>query len=330
MSSPPPVVDLYASLPHYADHLEPVWAALPDEVRGRRWTPRTWRAREVPAERVVLVGSLSDHMVVTPRRTVLVEHGAGQSYDGDPRGAGHGSYSGGDGLERVLLFVCPSERVAARWRRAYPETAAVVAGSPRLDQLAVAAAVPDRPAVALTFHWNCTLLPETRSAFPHYHPGLARLVAELRADGVDVIGHGHPRMAHVLEPVWARLRIRHVPRFDQVVAQGTVLVGDNTSVLYEWAALDRPVVVLNAPWYRRDVHHGMRFWDLVPGLQVEGPDGLLGEVQAHLADPGRGSGLREAATAGVYARRDGQAATRAAAAIVEAIRCPTRTHRDAV
>lgn len=320
-SSPSPLVDLYASLPHYLDHLEPVWEALPVEVRGRRWNAATVRLREIPPERTVLVASLSDHMAMAPRRTILVEHGAGQSYDGDPRGQGHGSYSGGGGLERVVLFVCPSQRVARRWSSTYPDARVVVAGSPRLDRLAATSAVesPHAATVALTFHWNCQLVPETRSAFPHYHRALPRLVAELRCAGVTVLGHGHPRMLHQLEPVWRRLKVPMVTDFDRVVARARVLVADNTSAMYEWAALDRPVVALNAPWYRRDISHGLRFWDLVPGRQVDGPEDLLATITAAIADPGGDRLLREAATAEVYAHRDGRAAARAAAAIVEVL-----------
>lgn len=325
-----PLVDLYASLPHYRHHLEPVWQALPAEVRGRVWDPRTWRAWEVPHDRVVMVAGMADHHHVAPRATVLVEHGAGQTYDGDARSAGHGSYAGGDGLERVVLFVCPSERVAARWRAKY-SAEVVVAGSPRLDQLTRVTRVADARnarAVALTFHWNCSLVPETRSALPHYHRALAGIVAELRAHEVGLIGHAHPRMAATLEPIWRRNRVRWVPDFEDVVAGADLLVGDNTSALYEWAALDRPVVVLNAPWYRRHVSHGLRFWDLVPGVQVDEPEGVVPAVLGELADPPRSAALRAAATAGVYARADGQAAARAAAAIVEALPCRTRSSRS--
>lgn len=171
--------------------------------------------------------------------------------------------------------------------------------------------------VAFTWHWQCRLVPETKWALPHYHPGLARVVAELRAGGVEVDGHGHPRALHDLAPIWARLKVRTVASFDQVVAQDSVLVGDNTSALYEWAALGRPVVVLNAPWYRRGVEHGLRFWSHVPGRQVDHPDELTDAILEAVEHPGRGEALRRAATAEVYAHLDGRAADRAAAAIVK-------------
>lgn len=318
-----PLVDLYSSLPHYRQHLEPIWRALPAEVRGREWGRGTWRSREVPADRLVLVASLADYTVVDPRPVVLVEHGAGQTYDGDPRSAGHGSYPGGSGLERVALFVSPSTRVAERWARAYARTPTVVAGSPWLDHLVAGAgsarAAQDLRSVAFTFHWNCPLVPETRSTFPHYWRALPQVVAELRGLGVDLVGHAHPRAANDLMPIWRRLRVRWVPELERVVAQAGVLVGDNTSALYEWAALDRPVVALNAPWYRRSVDHGLRFWDLVPGFQVDDPADLTAAIVDALDHPDRSATLRREAAAAVYAHRDGRAAERAAAAIVEVL-----------
>lgn len=175
------------------------------------------------------------------------------------------------------------------------------------------------PAVAFTFHWNCSLVPESRTAFPFYQGELARVVTELRCSGVELVGHGHPRAYGNLEAVWRRLKVRAEPSFEGVVARASVLVADNTSAMYEWAALDRPVVVLNAPWYRRDVDHGLRFWSHVPGRQVDAPGELLDAIRAAVVDPSDGAELRRAATAEVYARRDGRAASRAAAAIVEVL-----------
>jgi hypothetical protein len=54
-----------------------------------------------------------------------------------------------------------------------------------------------------------------------------------------------------------------------------MLIADNTSMLYEFAYLGRPTAVLNAPWYRREASHGLRFWDAIPGQMFDDPHQAL-------------------------------------------------------
>src|SRR5690606_17262335 len=119
---------------------------------------------------------------------------AGQAYRGDRRAASHWSFSGGSDLDNVVMFVCPSETVAARWRERY-DVPAVVVGAPALDRWHAA---PPRSrgatiTVAVTFHWDCTLIPETRSAWPHFEPAVRRLLEEADRRGWNVVGHEHPK-----------------------------------------------------------------------------------------------------------------------------------------
>jgi hypothetical protein len=320
---------LYASLPHFADHLTPIWQALPEAVRGEAWTARAGQpwghrpdARELHRTRAepVMVASLADAQRMHPRPLIYVEHGAGQSYDGDPRGSGHGSYSGGAGLDRVLLFLTPGEATAARWRATY-RAPAVAVGCPMLDRFHRSPRDVSRGAatVAVTFHWDCPLLPETRTALPHYRAALDSLRASVEAHGGRLLGHGHPRASRTMEALWKALGVQWMPRLADVLAEADLLVADNTSAAYEFASLDRPVLMLNAPWYRRDVHHGLRFWNLVPGLQVDHPDELVPGVWTALADGPVLTGVRHQAVAAVYCATDGHAADRAAAAILEVL-----------
>ena len=136
-----PLVDAYASAQHYHAHLAPIWEALPDEVRGVFWQPGSdryqWGQRldlqHRDESRVVLVASFVDAQRMAPSPLVLVEHGAGQTYN-DPRLAGHGSYPGGSELGRVRLFVCPNDHVADAWLATYPNCRTVVVGCPFMDR----------------------------------------------------------------------------------------------------------------------------------------------------------------------------------------------------
>lgn len=182
--------------------------------------------------------------------------------------------------------------------------------------------VQDRPpVVAVTFHWDCQLIPETRSAFPHYRAALHDLVNAVRAAGGEVWGHGHPRAWGRLQRTWRTLGVPLVPDMADVLDGAGVLVADNTSAAYEFASLDRPVITLNAPWYRRNVEHGLRFWSHVPGDQVNDPAELAPVVLRALAGPEHPhvTALRRRAVAHVYDRCDGHAADRAVAAILEVL-----------
>lgn len=352
-------VDFYASQAHYRHHLLPLWWALPPEARGRWYSPNArvrnaLAAEGVPAHqqavgkptgppRLAVVASGGDARLLRPRPVVLVEHGAGQVYDEDSP-----SYSGGCQRDNVVLFLCPSPVVAGRNAARYPEARVQVVGSPWVDHLRATvassgvaqlvayrahnpAAAGSRPApatghqprqghgahttVALSFHWDCKLAPEAGWALPHYREALPELVRTYSA-----VGHGHPRFHLFFYRLWASLGIPHVADFAHLPAVADVYVCDNSSTLYEWAALDRPVVVLNAPWYRRDADLWPRFWRCADvGVQVDEAGSLAAAVAQAMADPPEVAARRREVVAEVYGQLDGQAAARSAAAILAAV-----------
>jgi hypothetical protein len=325
------VLDAHASDAHFLDHIAPVWAALPPEQRGSLGVPRHllaqaralrlpdveaftsgWQRRRGP----VLVAAYGDLRNMGRRPIVFMEHGAGQSYTG---GRAHQSYAGGMGRERVVLFLNPSERVARLNAERYPRSTSVVIGCPKLDGYHRRPPMPsnDPPVVAVAWHWKCDLWPEAVGALDHYRSALPDL-----AQRFTVLGHGHPRLWRDprarLEATYRDAGIEPVPSFTDVLDRADVLVCDNSSVLWEFASTGRPVVVANAPWYRRNVHHGMRFWEYADvGVQVDEPAGLVDAVAAALTDPPEQRERREAICNEVYAYRDGGAARAAVRAIIE-------------
>lgn len=323
------MIDTYAALPHYAEHIAPVFAALPPEVQGERWAPRTgcWWGTRVPGRvqpRPILLASYGDVTKMRGRPYVYLEHGAGQVYLGDDRAATAGSYSGGPGHDRAVLFLAPGAEVADRWLARYPHTPAAAVGCPKLDPWHLGRRRPGdhdtSPVVAITFHWDCPLVPETRSAARWFQPGLAALVGAVRAMGGTVLGHGHPRAWQACTRLWHSLGVEPVERLADVLDRADLLVADNTSAAVEFASTGRPVMWLNAPWYRREVHHGGRFWQWPAGqVQVDDPRGLVAGLEQALADEPAVRASRAAMVASVYAACDGHAAGRAAAAIVEVL-----------
>lgn len=306
------MIDLIASQPQYAAHLDPVWDALPAGLRGIRLERRDDRVSTS-----VLVASISDLAAgrrLGYERIAYLEHGIGQSY-----GNGNAGYPGGHGRDAVDLFLSPNATAAAMDRAAYPAARVEVVGDPRLDTLPSLTAAPGT--VAISFHWPCGVAPETRPAFPHYRAAIADLAA-----AVPLIGHAHPRARASMEIFYGRLGIEFVDSFDEVCRRASVYVCDNSSTLFEFASTGRPVVILNAPWYRRDVRHGLRFWEAATvGMQVNAPDRLVETVEYAIREAGgRHHRIpvmelrrrRERALDLAYAYRSG-AGARAAAAIVE-------------
>lgn len=256
-----------ASKPHYAEHIVAVWKHLPEAYRGQHLT--TFRAaRDTDPDDFIMVGGYIDIARAEGRRVVYVEHGAGQKYEGLPKGERH--YHGSEHPENVVAYISPRDDVADSWGRP-----AIAAGAPVCDPYPLGDMMDGDPKVAITFHWDCKLLPETRSALDHYVHDLGRIVRELRQQGFRVYGHHHPRDAR-LPKIWKNLQVQQVP-VEWVRFNAGILIADNTSLAYEMLYLRRKVVTLNAPWYRRGVEHGLRFWSHVPGVQVDSTDELLSE-----------------------------------------------------
>ena len=315
------MIDVLASAPHYADHLSAVFGALPAESRGSFMTgdrQTAERVRElghepVPpdgSDRPTLVASFGDLKragSLGRPRVALMEHGAGQSYGGRDRSAHHGSYAGGRGRDGASLFLHPGQHPAERDRKAYPSARVEVVGSPHLDTLPKRVGAKGR-VVAFSFHFNSPFAPETKNAYAWAWPAILKL-----RGSYELLGHAHPNLYPYIFRRYRRAGIEPVASFADVCRRADVYICDNSSTLFAFAATGRPVVVLNPPWYSRDVNHGLRFWEAADvGVQCNALGDLPALIDEALKDKAAQKRKREAALDLVYAYRSG-AAKRAAA-----------------
>lgn len=269
-----------------------------------------------------MVASYSDARSLGPAASIYVNHGAGQRYDGDPRSKAHGAFVGGDGLDQIRLFLDPRQECSDAWLARYPQAVAIPVGVPKMDRWH--REIRDRPVsgahttptIALTFHHQGGLCPETTWSLPHYRAAIGPSVAAWRAAGCRVVGHGHPLAEASLRRLWAEHDVPWVT-VDELFDQADVLVADNTSLQPEAASVGIPLAWLSAPWHRRDVYHGARWWDWPLGqVQIDQPEDLTDGVLETLADHTRYRGARARMVRSIYLACDGRAAERAAEAIL--------------
>ena len=329
------MVDVLASGTHFVDHLAPVWRALPERARGTFYVTERGITAPVAAharlaglepvvafppagDRLVLVASSADHKAArrAGRPVVYLNHGIGQAAR-DPAGPylKHDSYVGTDARTGCALFLTPGPTVTALMRQNYPDAVTVEVGCPKLDAWIGHKPNNIRPRVCLSTNWDSQVVPEFRSALPHFVSAIPALAAAF-----DLVSHSHPRATHRVKPLMERHGVPYLDSFEQVLDTCDLYITDSSSTLFEFAATGRPVVVLNAPWYRRDVSHGLRFWDAAHvGLHCDDPQDRVSVTQQALTDPPSVQEARADAISLVYGHTDGQSAHRAAEAIQEVL-----------
>lgn len=291
-----PLPDFFATAAHYVDHLQPVVEEL-----GTSFT-------EVPTSDTVVVASIADVQTAREffgwKHVIHAAHGIGQTYEGRSTGLrARATRTVGE------LFLAPNDRLASEIQSMNPFIEVEVIGVPRMDAIA-ALPRPTTRTVAISFRWRCRHTPEATTTFDFYREQLYWLRESL--PDVEILGHGHPNLWHEIEPVWRAAGIEPVRSFNEVLRRAQVYVCDNSSSLFEFAAVG-PVVVLNAPHYRRDVDHGGRFWEWADvGEQVDEPACLAEAITRAFDDP-RTTRRREVVSQ--VLPHVGQAAQRAADAI---------------
>lgn len=287
------MIDLACSHRHYLEHLLPVWRALPEAERGTIYLDRPLMGHipgSVPFDTLgpggipVLVAGFDDLRNIGGRPVILMEHGTGQSYGGSSDSARHPAYAGGDGRHGVCGFLEPNQQAADRDFERYPDAYVAVIGSPRLAALQAIPAPPppdDVPTVCVSFHWDCTISNESRSAWGHWSLGIEALA---KNTDYKIIGHAHPRMFKLLVPILREWGIEPVEDFQEVLRRAHVYCCDNSSSMFDFAALRGPSVVLDAPWYRPSIEHGLRFWDCAGiGPRILDRAALPGAIDSALA-----------------------------------------------
>lgn len=307
----------------YLDHLQPIWEAIPAErrdwvyVSDECWAyaeslglrPRRFREYLRQPGPMLIFSRAEVRRMPAGVPIVFAEHGVGPNYGGKSH------------LDRLreqwanrmtALLTTPAQ--APAHERLFPGRVHVV-GCPKLDRWhGFHKGRSEPPTVAFSHHWEQRIYPETRSAWPWDAEAWERVIASGR---YTMLGHKHPGDPRDIEG-WCREHgVEFVSRFDEIMERADLFVADNTSTLYEFAATDRPVVVLSPPWYRRDVHHGVRFWEHIPGVECAVPEHLEACIEEALEDMPARRLIREQAVTAVYGPLDGRATERAVEILLE-------------
>lgn len=319
-------VVFYGSEQHYRDHLWPVFEVGTNQ-RGNLWSWAGSTAGDGDVSqvsgRIAVVAASGDMLkarLARARKIVLMQHGAGQSYLSGAKKYQHSSYPGGRGHERAALALFPNQQsYDHHYQRYGGRVPAEVVGCPKLDSWVGLPPKPrsDPPMVVISFHWRCKVAREAGTVWDDYGWDAIHALVEMRDAGeIDLAVHAHPRIYDAVDAADpGTLCVPMIRTFHEVRDVADLYVCDNSSTMFEFAALDRPVVVMNSPRWRRDVHHGGRFWDWATvGPQVSGADGLPEAIATALSDGHGTDWARRSVVSEVYPYL-GSASQRAAAAI---------------
>jgi len=265
-------INAYASERHYYEKLLPIWSLLPDRLKGE-FTVHSrldgaHAARTAPPNQdgILLVASHTDSLHAK-EKYIYVEHGAGQTYNPS-------SWYSNAHRPNMLAAIVPGPYCAETTQAANPGVPIIVMGAPQLAHIER----QNPQSLAFAWHWRCGIEIESDTAFDQY----AEVMFEASRKW-KTIGHGHPRIIGELSMIYSQNGIETVYNSHDVLAHAGLLVADNTSLIYEAAALDIPVLLVNRSDWRKDKHWGLRFWDVLPGPMVDSPEELIPEIERQLA-----------------------------------------------
>lgn len=316
-------VNVFAQERHYLEHLTPTLHQVHPENRGLVVVPeplkidaireghrvisydpkyalgvnRTVLRYSDPVTSLALVASHTDQAVAEQMGfpAVRQEHGIGQTYEGEA----NSSYAGSPTHGRLFAYLAPGYHPYLKNKKKYPEKMAHMTGLPLLDRYKEMKEFPN--VVGFVFHWDNTVRPETRATWPFWKNAISELSQER-----SVKLHCHPRekqrffreflVPQGLTHLW-------VETLEELHESVNVVCGDNTSAVFILGALGHPMVLLNAPSYRRSVEHGLRFWDCEDaGPNCEQPTRLVDAIRE--AETETDLSYRESALNYIFKRRN--------------------------
>lgn len=317
-------IDYYCPQKNYLEHAMPTWLAMPDEMRGTIYieSKMAQHAKElygdIPNVYVYLSVSELKHHLATKnrymvcfayhncvqlsnfRKMILAEHGCGLTYDyPNSQYAGWVRNYDPQHMAHFLTTNKLLDQAHAQKNTGIPST---IVGMPVMDKYDKQKFKRNsKPVIAISCHWDCDHIPETRSSFSFFKQAFVELSRHYK-----VIGHAHPQYQKVMFPFWKKHGIEIVETFDEVLERADVYVCDNSSTIFQFAYVDKPVVLLNPPWYRTYFTHSFnpRFWSHADiGVNVFDPYDLLPAIEKAVQDDSTQKKARKRAVEDVFANK---------------------------
>lgn len=264
-----------ARFPHYHRHLDPIISLLGQLGH---------EIAEGDGPNMLVAGLPDAERTRNTRRLILVEHGAGQTYrygskTVDPSGNLRP-------VPDVTLYLAPNRRIADHMAVKLPNAERMVVGSPAVEKLYWRryGYTGRKDRVVFAVHWPSPIpIPEAGSSWPWSMTILKGLVEE---HGQRVLAHAHPRVAYRMKRDLVRYRVDVEFEADWEVCaeRARFLVADNSSIIWEAAAVGIPAVLIDPPNWNPDAQHGLRWGSEAASLpRISGRNDIKG-LQPELAD----------------------------------------------
>lgn len=293
-------IDYYCPATHYLDHAVDSWSYL-HELKGNLYITENLReyaeSRYPDLENVVYVKHLNDlksklaksnrYLLVfsyyycqrlhTTTKCILVEHGAGLVYNSDdPHWGRH--YKPGE----IAHFLVTNSLLQKKIEKNNPFVPTTIVGCPKLDKYArKVPKMSKKPVFAISSHWGGTL-PEVQSGFDYFKDSIIELSKHYK-----VLGHWHPNLEKQLKPFYIENNIEPVADFSEVLDRADIYICDNSSTIWEFARIGKPVVLLNPPEYRKDFEHeyNPRFWSYADvGVNIDSNEEFMSQIKKAIKD----------------------------------------------